>query len=489
MLALVISVPCLTVACARCGPADDVSEAERGVVEAYPKGTWRFRPYELRSVRLSFAQIVVSHGDMARNAQRRSLEEASKRATSAYAELARNPGAFADVARRYSDDERTREQGGFQGVVAATELAAPVLDALDTLSVTETSHPFHVPQGIAIVQRVEPPPQERFAVSEIVVGYGSHAPVGARVERSRDEAAKLGNQIMERLRSGESFAALAQKYSDAESGVKGGDIGVWSNYESAGFAPELGVLSKLANGKTSAVIDSPRGLQILRRLAAEPRKAVLAASRIVVGWNGEPLQTVRAREAEVLAQVEAEPSRYFALQRRYCCEEHQRHFDAGRLPPSLEEQLSKLEVGRILNRAVWFEGSWQIFRREPEDGDFKTPEYSFAIPRPDRVDLEWYAQRMQGKAVASLTTSVAQAVLANVVMADHEGSRLREIFSALAEDMQTIDPELRPARVQQAVIASASAVGPSRASEVFQAFRERMTSRVLEGDPLRAGLL
>lgn len=99
--------------------------------------------------------------------------------------------------------------------------------------------------------------------------------------RSKDEARALAESLLQRLRAGEDFVALARKYSDDQvSGTRGGSLGVFGRgamvaaFEQAAYALPIGGLSGL--------VESPFGYHIIRREAVDQ----IPLSEIIVSWQG-----------------------------------------------------------------------------------------------------------------------------------------------------------------------------------------------------------
>jgi parvulin-like peptidyl-prolyl isomerase len=99
---------------------------------------------------------------------------------------------------------------------------------------------------------------ERFRASHILLRVEKGAPP----ERKAAVRA-LAEGVLERVRKGESFAALAKQYSqDADTASKGGELPVFSKWE---MVPAIsGALEGLKPGEVSPLVETPFGFQILR---------------------------------------------------------------------------------------------------------------------------------------------------------------------------------------------------------------------------------
>lgn len=80
--------------------------------------------------------------------------------------------------------------------------------------------------------------------------------------RESSELKEEANRIMEKLKSGEDFGALARRYSDGPGAKDGGDMGIFKiselNQEMAG------AVHKLSTGEVGAPIVTPGGIQIIK---------------------------------------------------------------------------------------------------------------------------------------------------------------------------------------------------------------------------------
>jgi len=93
-----------------------------------------------------------------------------------------------------------------------------------------------------------------------------------------NELVKKGEEILERLKNGEDFGAIAKEYSQGPGADEGGELG---EYNAAEIDPELReVIDGLADGDVSDVIAKETGIQILKLIKRE-------------GGNIKPFEDVR----------------------------------------------------------------------------------------------------------------------------------------------------------------------------------------------------
>ena len=93
-----------------------------------------------------------------------------------------------------------------------------------------------------------------FTLQHICIPYGN--------DLTREEARKLAQEALARLKGGAPFEEVASRYSKVPSAQEGGFLGSFSLKEMAPFVRE--VVTKLKKGEVSPVVDTPMGFQIFR---------------------------------------------------------------------------------------------------------------------------------------------------------------------------------------------------------------------------------
>lgn len=160
------------------------------------------RPGGLRNrpPKVTFRQIVV-----APKPSPAAQAAARTRAESALAELRRG-GDFATLARRYSDDPGTKDQGGDLNWVRRGLMVREFEDALFRLRPGQISDIVHTPFGyhIIMVERVQP--------AEVKARHILCAPAVTQVEL--DAAQRLADSVATLLRGGAGLDSLAALYAD-----------------------------------------------------------------------------------------------------------------------------------------------------------------------------------------------------------------------------------------------------------------------------------
>jgi parvulin-like peptidyl-prolyl isomerase len=116
------------------------------------------------------------------------------------------------------------------------------------------------PEGSEVIQ---PAPPGHIRASHILISYAG-APRTEAV-RTKEEAANLADEILEKLRAGEDFEDLARRYSDCPTArsEKCGDLGFFAKgkmvkpFEDAAFALKV--------GEVSDVVETDFGYHIIKR--------------------------------------------------------------------------------------------------------------------------------------------------------------------------------------------------------------------------------
>jgi len=116
-------------------------------------------------------------------------------------------------------------------------------------------------EGTQAPKVVQPAPPGTIRASHILLAYQ-----GSGVEtatRTKEEARKLAEEMLARVRKGESFEQLAATYSDCPSAEAGGDLGFFARgrmvrpFDEASFA--------LKTGQVSGIVETQFGYHIIKR--------------------------------------------------------------------------------------------------------------------------------------------------------------------------------------------------------------------------------
>jgi hypothetical protein len=352
----------------------ETAGADLDVPAPIPSGTWRAAPpEELDRTMLWLSHILIRHVDVSMGQvsfnvtgwqsseapSGRPRVEALQLATH-LAETARRQGNFDALARQHSEDPATRVQGGsLGGVVAGHFYSWPqVLDAIAPLEPGGTSPVVETEYGYHVFQRRAPAPDVTVSGAHIVIAHDQapwvqFAARGPVRSRSREEAFAIAARVFELARVERAdFAQLAEKYSEHQDAVRGGDFGTWSTRELSGYPREIETLASLQVGEVAEPLDTMFGVQIIQRLPNQPRREY-AMSQVQLRFDpSKPDPDPASRSSALqLAQsltvaLQKDPAAFLPLQEKYCCSSPRRVIE-GREAPALEALLARLAPGQI----------------------------------------------------------------------------------------------------------------------------------------------
>ena len=190
------------------------------------------------------------------NAQKRSLE--------IYDILLRG-GDFEEVTRSFSDDEKTRNRGGFLGELQKGTLFEPVDSILFLLKPGDISPPIRSPMGYQIFQ-VLGKTKNSVKVNHILIKVPiTHADTLL--------AKKLAQSVRSKILTGADFDSLARLYSDdPETKGQGGFLG---QFLIKGLMPPFGtVVEKMRAGEVSEPVLSEHGFHLIKVLEKQEDKTL-----------------------------------------------------------------------------------------------------------------------------------------------------------------------------------------------------------------------
>jgi hypothetical protein len=208
-------------------PSSGVESPSGGKAELlgarYPAARWRLATFQgLDRATLWVGHIVIRHEHSAVELFRppswrpdspnpsRSIAEALALAEKLRAQIAVDPSTFERLAREYSEDVVSKEEGGMLGGVRASQLAgSDFLDALAVMKPGDVSQPFQTPYGFHILKRYSPPVEERVAGERIVIGYQGVYGLVADKHRTRAQALEMAREVADQARR-DPISAAAQ---------------------------------------------------------------------------------------------------------------------------------------------------------------------------------------------------------------------------------------------------------------------------------------
>jgi peptidyl-prolyl cis-trans isomerase NIMA-interacting 1 len=209
--------------------------------------------------RIAARHILVAHEDAANRPTHvhRSASAALAKAREIADRLASGE-EFAALAKAESDCN-SAQRGGFLGgfdrgtMDPAFEATAFALAAGQTSAVVESPFGYHIIRREALAE---------VRVAQILITF--EGATGDSTQRSRLDAQGLMDRAAQRVADGEPFDAVAKAMSDGPSGLRGGDLGWFTQGQ---FLPAWEqVAFALEPGQTSAVFETSAGLHLLQRL-------------------------------------------------------------------------------------------------------------------------------------------------------------------------------------------------------------------------------
>lgn len=154
-------------------------------------------------------------------------------------------------------------------LLGCSDLTVPSSDAAHVRSLTPAPEPAPAP---APVQNAEPPKerkarriekQDRISASHVLVAYKGSQRAKPSVTRTKAEARKRAEEVLQKARKSEDFAALARQYSDDSSSNKGGDLGSFG--KNSMVKPFADAAFALKVGEVSDIVESEFGFHVIRR--------------------------------------------------------------------------------------------------------------------------------------------------------------------------------------------------------------------------------
>lgn len=133
-----------------------------------------------------------------------------KKADSIYTALTKGKADFATLAKLYSDDRGSKENGGDIGYITALQTLYPFENAVYNTPVGKISKPFRTPLGYHIVKVVD----ERPARGEVEVAQILFSTPESKGPDGVKDAQKNAEKVYKELKSGKNFDDMVKQYSD-----------------------------------------------------------------------------------------------------------------------------------------------------------------------------------------------------------------------------------------------------------------------------------
>ncbi len=189
----------------------------------------------------------------------RSRDEARQRAEEARTRVLAGED-FGRTAAAFSDDSSASKKGYLGGFNPGVMVQA-FEDATRALQVGQVSTLVETPFGFHIIRRE---PVVEVHAGHLLVSWKGAERAPENTTRSQAEAKTRIEEAKKALEGGTPWAEVVRKYSDGPLGDQGGDLG-WFTHGQL-FEPLDSTAFDLDIGATSAVLESPRGYHLLKRL-------------------------------------------------------------------------------------------------------------------------------------------------------------------------------------------------------------------------------
>ncbi len=179
---------------------------------------------------LAASIILVLHKDSMPNpiAAKRTKEEAKKRIEEALAKLKAGED-FKKIAEAYSEHP-SKAHGGHMGNFTSMDRSPDIVKLIKGLEMGKFAEEIlATPLGYHIYMRRPVLESIDLAAGMIVVSYKDAKPNFGKATRTKEEAFKRAEEVIEKLKAGGDFVELAKEYSDHPSKVAGGNIGLFKS--------------------------------------------------------------------------------------------------------------------------------------------------------------------------------------------------------------------------------------------------------------------
>lgn len=419
----------------------------------YPPARWRLATFEqLGHATVWLGHIAIRHRDSQVEAFRppgwrpdspnpqRSAAAALELALKLRAQLAGAPADFEQLAREYSDDVVSKDEGGRLGGVRANQLADELLDAYAALKPGEISQPFRTPYGFHLLKRYAQPAEEQVAGERIVIGYQGVFGLLGESQRSRAQALDLANEVSAQAkRNPETFRDLVARYSENVDRVRHGDLGVYSTRDPGRWPSEVQRLAAIETGQVTGPLDSRAGFEILKRVPVVPKtEYAMAAIELMSdnpgGYDAVMAETRKMAE-DVLRALEADPNRFQEFQQRYCCDRIQR-WTEGRGELELSAALDQLSVGELSRSPVRFGAGHLVIRRLDPSSLPPEPAPLAELPSPTDPDYAALATSNDGTQLAAATRAFLNAAQKSSAFSPESMKTIAETLGRVATELE-----------------------------------------------------
>ncbi len=189
-----------------------------------------------------------------------------KKADSLYNLLSANKAKFEDIAKQFSDDKGSKDNGGDIGFFSAMQTVYPFENVAYTTPVGKMSKPFRSQFGYHIVKVIE----KRADRGQIKVAHILFLSPKSKGEEGMEAARKRADSVIAQLKKGVSFSAMARELSEDKYTVN--DSGVMKPFGVGRYQPvfENAAFALKNIGEYSQPVKTEYGYHIIKLLAKYP---------------------------------------------------------------------------------------------------------------------------------------------------------------------------------------------------------------------------
>jgi peptidyl-prolyl cis-trans isomerase SurA len=258
-------------------------------------------PAAQTEVALNVAHILIAVPEKATQVEVAALQS---KAQDIQARAARGEN-FAQLAKEFSADTNTRDQGGTLGLREVSRLPELFVAAASKLKVGQVAQVVRSNAGFHVIKLVE---RENSAQATYTQQRSRHILLRTSPEHPVREQLDRMNDIRKKIVEGQtSFAQMARQYSEDGSGARGGDLG-WA--APGQFVPEFEkALTALQPGQISEPVVSRYGVHLIqlmerREVQLNDQQKREAARQVLRERRFEPAYDEWARELRAAAYIE-----------------------------------------------------------------------------------------------------------------------------------------------------------------------------------------
>lgn len=207
--------------------------------------------------------------------------------------------AFADAARKFSDDAATKLRGGDLGTFGRRRLGKEVDKVLEAAPVGKVTEPIKTARGFWIInltKRTNVPKDDRKTARHILLSSEFDDTKSRRLKDKLDTLAEAkAKSLLDKLKGGADFDKLARdETEDAYTRKSGGE---YLNFRSTSLGPEIWkVVQTMEPKATPQLVKSRRGWHIVQVLAKDKTDFASVQAELLKEVNSQPINPTEAQK-------------------------------------------------------------------------------------------------------------------------------------------------------------------------------------------------